>query len=284
MSAVIEQPIEMMPRRELAVSATPSDLLRMAVEQGADLDRLERLMALQERWEKGEAVKAYNTAFTAFKAEAVLILKNRSVAQGPLSGKKYAELFAVINAATPALSRHGLSAAWRLTKDEKDWLEVTCTLKHVAGHSESVSMGGPPDTGGAKNAIQARASTVTYLERYTLKAITGLAEQDDDDNGDGGAQMGKPLRPGQAKAGVTNNPREDLNATLTIDERTYLRDMADYCTARVKLGNVKEASDSILDAELDDVQHPVMWGYIASDVRSAIKKHDEAQAAARKKG
>lgn len=47
-------------------------------------------------------------------------------------------------------------------------------------------MGGPPDTGGAKNAIQARASTVSYLERYTFKAVAGVAEGGDDD-GQGGA-------------------------------------------------------------------------------------------------
>jgi ERF superfamily len=168
-------------------TATPSDLLRIAVESGADLDRLERLMALQERWEATEARKAYDVAFTAFKDEAVRIIKNRGVTDGPLRGKRYAELFAVVNAVTPALSKHGLSASWKLTKDDKDWLEVTCTLKHVGGHFEVVSMGGPPDTGGAKNAIQARASTVSYLERYTLKAITGLSEQDDDRDG-GGAE------------------------------------------------------------------------------------------------
>jgi len=53
-------------------------------------------------------------------------------------------------------------------------------------------MGGPPDAGGAKNAIQARASTKTYLERYTLKAITGLSEQDDDT--DGNAERDEELR------------------------------------------------------------------------------------------
>ena len=166
-----------------ASTPTPSHLLQMAVQQGADLDKLERLMALQERWEATEARKAYDTAFAAFKADAVRIVKNRLVTAGPLSGKSYAELFSVVNAVTPALSRHGLSSSWKITKDEPQWLEVTCTIKHVAGHTESVSMGGPPDVGGAKNAIQARASTVSYLERYTLKAITGLSEQDDDDNG-----------------------------------------------------------------------------------------------------
>lgn len=172
-------------------TTTPADLLRIAVESNADLDRLERLMQLQERWEAKEAKKAYDAAFAAFKAEAVTILKNKKVTDGPLRGKAYAELHEVVNTVTPALSKHGLSSSWRLTKDDKDWIEVTCYLRHVAGHEESVSMGGPPDTGGAKNAIQARASTKSYLERYTLKAITGLSEQEDDDDGNGGAPQGR---------------------------------------------------------------------------------------------
>lgn len=169
----------------IATTATPTDLIQYALANNADLDRLERLWVMQREWNAVEAEKAYNVAFAAFKAEAVKIIKNRTVTAGPLQGKKYAELFAVVNAITPALSANGLSAAWKTTKDEKDWLEVTCTLKHVAGHSESVSMGGPPDDGGAKNKIQARASTITYLQRYTLKAITGLSEQEDDNDGAG---------------------------------------------------------------------------------------------------
>lgn len=178
--------IELMEPTE-ARPATPLTLVQMAIDQGADLDRLERLMALQVQWEEREAKKAYNVAFAAFKDEAVRIIKNRAVTDGPLKGKRYAELYAVVNAITPALSKHGLSASWKLTKDDKDWIEVTCALKHVGGYSEAVSMGGPPDSGGAKNAIMARASTVSYLERYTLKAITGLSEQEDDNDGGHGA-------------------------------------------------------------------------------------------------
>lgn len=169
-----------------AQSTTPAQLLAIAVQNGADLDRLERLMALQVQWEEREAEKAYNAAFAAFKAEAVRVIKAKTVSDGPLKGRSYAELHDVVQAVTPALSRHGLSASWKITRDERDWIEVTCTIKHIAGHSESVSMGGPPDTGGAKNPIQARASAKSYLERYTLKAVCGVAEQDDDDDGAGG--------------------------------------------------------------------------------------------------
>ncbi|PYE13393.1 ERF superfamily protein [Paraburkholderia silvatlantica] len=176
------------PQPVSTMSATPADLLRIAVEGGADLDRLERLMQLQEKWEAKQAKQAYDAAFAAFKSEAVKIIKGKDVTDGPLKGKSYAELHDVVNAVTPALSKHGLSSAWKLTRDEKDWMEVTCYLRHVNGHEESVSMGGPPDAGGAKNAIQARASTLTYLNRYTLKAITGLSEQNDDDDGNQSGQ------------------------------------------------------------------------------------------------
>lgn len=178
--------LEHVPAKNNALAAqqnSPAAIMLQALAQGSSIEQLEKMMDLQERWEKREAEKQCNAAFSGFKSEAVTIIKGRKVTAGPLAGKSYAELHDVVDAVTPALSRHGLSASWKITKDEKDWLEVTCTLKHIGGHSESVSMGGPPDAGGAKNAIQARASTVSYLQRYTLKAITGLSETDDDNDG-----------------------------------------------------------------------------------------------------
>lgn len=160
--------------------ATPAHLLQLAVEQGRDLAYVEKLMDLQARWEASQALKAYNEAFAAFKAEAVVVIKNREFGTGPLAGRKYAELASVVDGATPALSRHGLSISWKLTKDDKDWLEVTCTLKHAGCHFEVVSMGGAPDVGGAKSAIQARVSTKTQLERHTMMAICGLAAREEE--------------------------------------------------------------------------------------------------------
>ncbi len=175
------------PQQDNALMALIS---RAAMDPGFDIAKLQALMEMKERWDATEARKKFNEAFAAFKSEAVRIIKSREVDGGPLKGKWYAELHAVVNAVTPALSKYGLSAAWRITKDEKDWIEVACTIRHVDGHSESVAMGGPPDAGGAKSPIQARASTVSYLERYTLKAITGLSEEGDDMDG---AAAGTPM-------------------------------------------------------------------------------------------
>lgn len=188
MNAVVKQ------EQQVVTVADSTALMRIiekaTMDPNFDVAKLEHLMAVRDRWEAGEARKAFNTAFAAFKSEAVEIVKNKQVTDGPLKNKRYAELFSVVNAVTPALSKHGLSASWKLTKDEKDWIEITCTIRHVLGHSEAVSMGAPPDAGGAKNVVQARASTITYLERYTLKAACGLAEQGDDTDGNlPGGQM-----------------------------------------------------------------------------------------------
>lgn len=172
------------PRGNIPAVTTPSHLLAMAVEQGADLDKLEKLMALQERWETGEARKAFTVAMTGFRAEPVDIFKNKNVA---FSGTSYnhAELSDVTAAINPALARHDLSFRWDV-QQEGSQITVACILTHIAGHSERINMAGPPDDSGKKNRIQQIASTVTYLQRYTLLAITGMSTKDAiDDDGRG---------------------------------------------------------------------------------------------------
>lgn len=168
---------------------TPMAMIDRALSSGASIETIEKLMGLQERWEANQARKAFNEAFAAFKTEAIIIARNREVTDGPLKGRRYAELVSFVEAATPALSKHGLSHSWNITRDEKDWIEVTCTIEHSLGGNKKVAIGGPPDAGGAKNMLQARISTITYLERATFKAACGLAEQGDDKDG---ASAGNP--------------------------------------------------------------------------------------------
>lgn len=197
------------------VPLTPMGMIQLAISKGADIDQLTKLMDLQDRHEKNEARKAFQVAFAKFKSEAIKIARLTDIKDGPLKGKKYSDLSTAVNAITPKLSENGLSAAWKITKDEKDWMEVTCTVTHILGHSESTSMGGPPDTGGAKNAIQARASTLNYLERYSLLALTGTAASGADD--DGRQATGKQMPEGEKAdflAAIEDCATEDAAAKL----------------------------------------------------------------------
>lgn len=169
---------------QIAIGHNPYlTMIEKMVDRGGDLANLDKMLDLQMKWEANEARKAFNIAFAQFKSEAVQVIKRTIVKDGPLKGSKHANLFDVVAATSEPLARHGLTTAWKLTKDEPALMEITCTLKHSAGHSESVSMSSAPDTGPGRNAIQARGSAKSYLERYTLMAILGLAATDSDDDG-----------------------------------------------------------------------------------------------------
>jgi len=177
---------------ELAVREQdePTKLLTLAVEKNASIETLEKLMALQERYEANEARKAYHEAMAAFKANPPTIVKSKTVRFGQTS-YRHADLAEVATVIGKELSKHGLSAAWRTAQQgeeiaQKDrGITVTCEITHVLGHTERTSLTAPPDISGSKNTIQSIASTVTYLQRYSLLSLTGLAAQDEDNDGAG---------------------------------------------------------------------------------------------------
>lgn len=163
-------------------SGTPSQMIQLAVAKGADLDKLEKLLNLQERWEKNEAKKAYNQAMSNFKANPPKIDKDREVSYGVgKAAYSHASLYNVTDKINSELSKHGLSASW--TTRQNGAVIVTCKITHVKGHSEETVLSAGADTSGSKNAIQAIGSTITYLQRYTLLSLTGLATCGQDDDG-----------------------------------------------------------------------------------------------------
>jgi hypothetical protein len=164
-------------------SAHPDNLLAMALQQGASLEQLERLMALKERHEANEARKAYTSAITAFKKNPPTIIKDKKVA---FSGTEYnhATLGNVVRQIIAGLAEHDISHSWSTQQLEGGQVAVTCTLTHAMGHSESVTLQSSKDDSGKKNNIQALGSAITYLQRYTLLSITGLATEEQDDDGE----------------------------------------------------------------------------------------------------
>lgn len=167
--------------RKLDEPTTPMQLLAMAVSQNLDMDKLAKLMDLQERWEKNEARKAYVEAMTAFKSEQLEIRKNKHVKFGNTE-YDHATLDNVVDVIVGALSKYGLSHGWQI-EQTPERIKVTCKITHRGGHSESVTLESGADTSGSKNSIQAIASALTYLERYTLLAATGMAPKGADNDG-----------------------------------------------------------------------------------------------------
>ena len=157
---------------------TPMQLLEKATAQGADVGQLTALMDLQERWEAGEAQKAYIAAMSLFQADCPIIEK---MSDGHNS--RYANLPDTLKQIKELMKTHGFVHSWKTDQINSD-ITVTCCVTHKGGHKEFASLSAAPDKTGNKNDVQAVGSTNTYLQRYTLFSVLGLAsaEQDDDAN------------------------------------------------------------------------------------------------------
>ena len=91
------------------VSVDKMNLVSMAVNKDFDLDRLTKLMELQERWEAREAKKAFVAAMASFKANPPEVVKKSKVDFQSGKGRvnyKYATLHDCVGVIVPALSRN----------------------------------------------------------------------------------------------------------------------------------------------------------------------------------
>jgi len=173
------------------MQVSPLGMVQLAVAKGAGIEVIERLMALAERWQANEAKRAYDAAMAEFKSHPPRIAKNKEVSFGN-THYSHATLDEVCDKITAALSKVGISHKWD-TEQKDGKITVTCVLTHSAGHSERTPLEAAADTSGSKNAIQAIGSAVTYLQRYTLLAATGLAVAGSDNDGaTAGASMPEP--------------------------------------------------------------------------------------------
>jgi hypothetical protein len=178
-----------------STALTPMEMVQHAIERGASVEVIGRMMDFQERWDRMQARKAFDAAMSAAKAEIPVVTKNREVdftnKEGKRTNYRFEDLAGIARIIDPILSKHGLSYRYRATSEPNQPVSVTCIISHRDGHSEETTLTAGRDEGAGKNSIQAVGSTITYLQRYSLKAALGLAASNDDDgkHADAGASI-----------------------------------------------------------------------------------------------
>lgn len=200
------------PRQEVAEhqAADPmvSMIERVVMNPDADLDKLERMLAMKERMDSQNARVSFARALSAARSNMPPIIKDATVDFTSQKGRthyRHETLAGIAKQIDPILSEHGLSYRFR-TEQGNGGVCVTCIIQHSEGHYEETSLTGAPDQSGNKNGFQAVGSAVTYLQRYTLKAALGLSAEVDDD-----AQSAGPR---QNQQDSTPTPRQEADRLL----------------------------------------------------------------------
>ncbi len=211
------QVIPAVEERQLPVVNTPDMLIKLGIEKGMPMDQLKELMSMQREWLWDKAKSHFLLAKSKFQGEVPIIKKSTNVKFALKDNKgtvdyNYAALGEIKEAIRPLLPKYGFSYDWKIIdfKDEKNEpkIKVICEVSHIGGFSKETEMEAYHDGSGGKSNIQARASTISYLERYTLKAAFGLVEEDEDD--DGRKAQAPPANPNVKKQKPTEKAFGDL--------------------------------------------------------------------------
>lgn len=173
-------------------------LITKALESNANVETLERLVALAKDMRAVQAREAWHEAMAAFQRDCPRITKDSTAKitsrrTGQSFSYRFASLDEILAAIRPTLATHGLSVTWR-SRTESKHVSTSCRVSHVLGHSEDGGEVSIPIQD-SDNPAQAVGIATTYSRRYAMNNALGIAPEDDDDAGEQDAQHRSQSRP-----------------------------------------------------------------------------------------
>ena len=143
-------------------------------------------------------IGAIAKAFAAAQGELENVTKDR---ENPFYNAKYATLAAVLDEVRPVLAKNGIGVVQSPGTNDKGQITVTTTLVHESGEWMQSCFVVPT----SKNDAQGVGSAISYGRRYSLAAMCGVAQEDDDANAAAASTGATQDRQG-AQNGATRQP------------------------------------------------------------------------------
>lgn len=157
-----------------------------------DIDKMERLLQMQERIMDKQSEQSFNIAMKVVQEQIPSVLKNKTNTQ---TNSKYADLEAINNAINPVITKNGFSISFGTDQSplEKHY-RITGIVSHVDGHSRTYQVDIPQDDAGIKGTknksnTHAFGSSMSYGRRYLNLLIWNISTSDDDGNLAGAGEL-----------------------------------------------------------------------------------------------
>ena len=169
------------------------DTLKRAVDEGKDIDTVERLLNMSERIMDRRREEEFYTALRTCREEMPSIEargKNETTRSG------YARLADIQKTIVPVYTRHGFSLSFSTKRSElPDHICIVGELSHVCGFRRDFEVDIPLDMTGMKGSqnktkVHGTGSAISYGQRYLTKLIFNLRVTDDKDDDDGNGAAG----------------------------------------------------------------------------------------------
>lgn len=192
MNAVVER-TQTPPQLPVVTEATAliQAIERAALNPQVDIEKMERLFAMQKEIMARQAETEFNAAMAAAQAEIPTIKGRKKNTQ---TGSLYADLVAVCDVAMPIITKHGFSLSFSQGDCPIEGrIRVNCQCAHARGHSRFYHWDAPIDTVGIKGVqnktqIHGEGSSFSYAQRYLTKLAFNLRIEGEDNDGNGNRQ------------------------------------------------------------------------------------------------
>ena len=188
---------------------------------------------------KSESIASLATAMAIAQGEIENADKNST---NPHFRSKYADLAEILNTVRPVLSKHGISVM-QFPSFSEGVARVETVIAHKSGEWMSETCSSPVQ----KADPQGVGSALTYLRRYSLAAVTGIAQEDDDGN-----EASKPRASTQSKPVAQEQPLQkatskQLAAIMAAFDGTTDENMLAWCNEFYQRNNSKTRVSTIAE-------------------------------------
>jgi hypothetical protein len=165
---------------------------RLARDPNVDVEKIERLIGMQERIMAHKARAAFNAAFAQMQGELPIIDEKGQILVNGQLRSRFGKHEDIQEAVKPILAKFGFAINHKNRRLENGRHLIIGVLRHREGHSEEDEFECPPDASGGKNDVQAIGSTREYGRRYTTISLLNIVTKGVDDDGKGSSKPPAP--------------------------------------------------------------------------------------------
>lgn len=179
---------------------------------------------------------------------------------------RYVDLAGCVEAVIDSLNANGVFLM-QPSHESANGVTIETIFIHESGEQISAGKLFVP---ASKQDAQGFGSALTYARRYSLMAACGIAPEDDDGNA---ATKSAPRPSNQSAKSVAAATLESLEESAP-GTQDFLRELADSIDAKETASEMFQAYSTI-KATLTSDEQVGLWGFLPSNVRSAIKREGE---------
>lgn len=246
-----EQVMEPTPAQSSGQSLIPM-IDKLVERPDFDVEKLERLLDMQERIMNRTAMEQFNAAMAEMQCEMPSIAeRGKIIVKGELRSR-YATFEDINDVVKPIMKRFGFAVSFRV-EQVQGGIQVTGVLMHRAGHREETTMLLPHDGSGTKNAVQAVGSSVSYGKRYVMSALLNITTRGEDDDGESAAptKFVTPFQAGQISHLASKCPvgtQSWLNETYGQPDRVPKTEFDGLCA---HLNKIIQEAEGVRHADIE---------------------------------